>query len=161
MSHQSIYAITELLEGRASTGIFLLLPFYSCISSSGEFLPLSLAGGSSADSIFTSSPKVEFILSGEQSFLFKSARRTSKKVIVDPQEPTAHEEKWDFRLCQVFREISSSSDHRYVELKPLTMSKLSLLSHPNIPSPFPMLFGRCLWGQGRKTCLLASIHSAL
>lgn len=60
------------MEGRAKAVIFLLLFFgvfffffYNRVRSSGELLPSSPAGVSSAGSILISSPKAEFILPGE------------------------------------------------------------------------------------------------
>lgn len=58
------------MEGRAKAVIFLLLFFgvfffYNRVRSSGELLPSSPAGISSAGSILISSPKAEFILPGE------------------------------------------------------------------------------------------------
>ena len=65
------------MEGRAKAVIFLLLFFcflffgflfvffYNRVRSSGELLPSSPSGISSAGSILISGPKAEFILPGE------------------------------------------------------------------------------------------------
>lgn len=68
----------------SSSSVVVFFFFYNRVRSSGELLPSSPTGVSSAGSILISSPKAELILPGEQSFLFKSARKTVKTVIGKP-----------------------------------------------------------------------------